>query len=65
MLVGHSSVSFKNEFEHSFLNSGLPNTFGDYDETPEITAESLRDFASDGLVNIIGGCCGTTPDHIK
>jgi len=48
-----------------YPNAGLPNTFGGYDETPEITAENLRDFASDGLVNIIGGCCGTTPDHIK
>ncbi|XP_057364717.1 methionine synthase-like [Daphnia carinata] len=48
-----------------YPNAGLPNTFGGYDETPEITAESLRDFASDGLVNIIGGCCGTTPDHIR
>lgn len=44
---------------------GLPNTFGGYDETPDITAENIRDFASDGLVNIIGGCCGTTPDHIR
>lgn len=44
---------------------GLPNAFGGYDETPEITAEKIRDFASDGLINIIGGCCGTTPDHIR
>ena len=44
---------------------GLPNTFGDYDETPEITAEQLRTFAQDGLVNIVGGCCGTTPEHIE
>jgi len=48
-----------------YPNAGLPNAFGGYDETPEITAENIRDFASDGLINIIGGCCGTTPDHIK
>ena len=45
--------------------SGLPNTFGGYDETPEMAAENLRDFARDGLVNIVGGCCGNTPDHIR
>ena len=48
-----------------YFMKGLPNAFGGYDETPEITAENIRDFASDGLINIIGGCCGTTPDHIK
>ena len=45
--------------------TGLPNTFGDYDETPEITAAQLESFAKDGLVNIVGGCCGTTPEHIR
>ena len=44
---------------------GLPNTFGDYDETPEMMAEVFASFARDGLVNIVGGCCGTTPAHIK
>ncbi len=44
--------------------SGLPNTFGDYDETPEFTAAQLETFAKDGLMNIVGGCCGTTPEHI-
>jgi len=44
---------------------GLPNTFGEYDETPEKMAETLKSFAQDGLLNIVGGCCGTTPDHIR
>ncbi|GGK19729.1 methionine synthase [Deinococcus malanensis] len=46
-------------------NAGLPNAFGEYDETPEHTAAVLRSFAEDGLVNIVGGCCGTTPEHIR
>ena len=46
-------------------NAGLPNAFGGYDETPEAMAEAARDFAESGFVNIIGGCCGTTPDHIR
>jgi 5-methyltetrahydrofolate--homocysteine methyltransferase len=45
-------------------NAGLPNAFGGYDETPEETAHYLHDFASEGMVNIVGGCCGTTPAHI-
>src|SRR6185295_17345773 len=49
----------------SYPNAGLPNAFGEYDEKPEETGELLRDFASSGFVNILGGCCGTTPDHIK
>ncbi|XP_073247653.1 methionine synthase-like isoform X1 [Porites lutea] len=48
-----------------YPNAGLPNTFGGYDETPEVTAEQLKNFAKDGLVNLVGGCCGTTPAHIK
>ncbi|HEX2276123.1 MAG TPA: methionine synthase [Candidatus Tectomicrobia bacterium] len=48
-----------------YPNAGLPNAFGDYDEQPEMTAHYLREFATSGLVNIIGGCCGTTPDHIR
>ncbi|RMX52868.1 hypothetical protein pdam_00016244 [Pocillopora damicornis] len=48
-----------------YPNAGLPNTFGGYDETPEMTAEHLKNFAKDGLVNLVGGCCGTTPAHIK
>ena len=45
--------------------SGLPNTFGGYDETPETTGKNMRDFAMAGFVNLVGGCCGTTPDHIQ
>ncbi|XP_076005784.1 methionine synthase [Genypterus blacodes] len=48
-----------------YPNAGLPNTFGGYDETPEITASNLKEFAVDRLVNIVGGCCGTTPAHIS
>ena len=46
-------------------NAGLPNEMGGYDETPEYTASVLREFAEAGFVNIVGGCCGTTPDHIR
>lgn len=46
-------------------NAGLPNEFGEYDETPKEMAEQLYEWASSGLINIIGGCCGTTPEHIK
>ena len=46
-------------------NAGLPNEFGAYDETPEMMCEQLKKFLDDGLINIIGGCCGTTPDHIQ
>ena len=49
----------------SYPNAGLPNAFGEYDETAEETAQILRDFASSGLLNIVGGCCGTTPHHIR
>src|SRR5690554_1097077 len=46
-------------------NAGLPNAFGGYDETPEQMAEEIREWAQSGFVNIVGGCCGTTPDHIR
>ena len=46
-------------------NAGLPNEFGGYDETPESMAEVLGEFADHGFLNIVGGCCGTTPDHIR
>ncbi len=46
-------------------NAGLPNAFGEYDETPEHMAEVIKGFARDGLLNLVGGCCGTTPAHIK
>ena len=46
-------------------NAGLPNAFGGYDESPEMMAEHIREWATSGLVNIVGGCCGTTPEHIR
>src|SRR5579859_5821896 len=46
-------------------NAGLPNAFGEYDETPEQMAETIGEFARSGLVNLVGGCCGTTPAHIR
>ncbi|WP_200798348.1 homocysteine S-methyltransferase family protein [Chitinophaga niabensis] len=48
-----------------YPNAGLPNTFGEYDEEPHETAHIIEDFAKEGFVNIVGGCCGTTPDHIR
>jgi 5-methyltetrahydrofolate--homocysteine methyltransferase len=49
----------------AYPNAGLPNEFGQYDETPEDMARQIGGFARDGLVNIVGGCCGSTPEHIK
>ena len=49
----------------SYPNAGLPNAFGEYDEAPETTGALLEEFAESGLVDIVGGCCGTTPDHIR
>ena len=43
----------------------MPNTFGDYDETPGMMSKAVAEFAKEGLINILGGCCGTTPDHIR
>ncbi len=48
-----------------YPNAGLPNAFGEYDELPADTASALQEFAQSHLVNIVGGCCGTTPDHIR
>ncbi|HEY3030223.1 MAG TPA: methionine synthase, partial [Bradyrhizobium sp.] len=48
----------------AYPNAGLPNEFGQYDESPEYMARLIGEFAASGLVNIVGGCCGTTPDHI-
>jgi len=48
----------------TYPNAGLPNAFGEYDETPEQVAGALEEWASSGLVNVLGGCCGTTPEHI-
>ena len=56
--VSHTWVS-------CYPNAGLPNAFGGYDETPMMMGEDVEDFIKSGFVNIIGGCCGTTPDHIK
>jgi len=49
----------------AYPNAGLPNDLGAYDECPEATARQVRDWAEQGIVNIVGGCCGTTPAHIK
>jgi 5-methyltetrahydrofolate--homocysteine methyltransferase len=49
----------------TYPNAGLPNAFAEYDELPATTAEFMQEFASSGLVNFVGGCCGTTPDHIR
>lgn len=49
----------------AYPNAGLPNAFGKYDETPQETAVFLREWAESGLVNLLGGCCGTTPKHIS
>lgn len=49
----------------AYPNAGLPNAMGEYDEQPEDTAHYLEEWAKEGFVNIVGGCCGTTPDHIK
>jgi 5-methyltetrahydrofolate--homocysteine methyltransferase len=49
----------------AYPNAGLPNAFGEYDESPEETAAILQEYAQGGLVNVVGGCCGTTPDHIR
>ena len=49
----------------AYPNAGLPNAFGEYDETPEGMAAHIGEWAESGFLNIIGGCCGTTPDHIR
>lgn len=52
-------------FTSAYPNAGLPNAMGEYDETPDETAAFIKDWAQQGWVNIVGGCCGTTPDHIS
>ena len=66
-LTPHLEVLAKNaEFNISaHPNAGLPNAFGEYDETPEQMRDQIKEFLDKNLINIIGGCCGTTPDHIK
>ncbi|MCX2719130.1 homocysteine S-methyltransferase family protein [Lentiprolixibacter aurantiacus] len=66
-LTPHLQVlSDKSDFAVSaHPNAGLPNAFGAYDQTPEQMAEQIKEYLEKGLVNIVGGCCGTTPDHIR
>jgi 5-methyltetrahydrofolate--homocysteine methyltransferase len=52
-------------YTSAYPNAGLPNAMGEYDEHPEDTAHFIEEWAKEGFVNIVGGCCGTTPDHIK
>ena len=52
-------------FVSCYPNAGLPNAFGGFDETPEMMARTLGEFAANGWLNIVGGCCGTTPAHIR
>jgi 5-methyltetrahydrofolate--homocysteine methyltransferase len=52
-------------YTSAYPNAGLPNAMGEYDEQPEETAHFIEDWAKEGFVNIVGGCCGTTPDHIR
>lgn len=60
------TLSHNSDFYISaYPNAGLPNAFGQYDETPEQMAEQIREYAEKRLINIVGGCCGTTPPHIK
>ncbi len=58
-------ANIANCYVSCYPNAGLPNTFGEYDEQPHETAHIIEDFAREGFVNIVGGCCGTTPDHIR
>ncbi len=61
-----SAIAEKTEYLVSaHPNAGLPNAFGEYDETPESTAAQIEEFLKEGLLNIVGGCCGTTPEHIR
>ena len=57
--------SIANCFTSAYPNAGLPNAFGEYDEQPHETAHIIEEWAKEGWLNIVGGCCGTTPDHIK
>ncbi len=52
-------------YTSAYPNAGLPNAFGEYDEQPEETAHIVEEWAKEGFLNIVGGCCGTTPDHIR
>lgn len=61
----HELSKIADTFVSIYPNAGLPNAFGEYDETPEHMAVILREFAEEGFLNIVGGCCGTTPQHIS
>jgi 5-methyltetrahydrofolate--homocysteine methyltransferase len=52
-------------FVSAYPNAGLPNEFGQYDQTPDEMADQVEEYLKEGLINIVGGCCGTTPDHIR
>lgn len=54
-----------NCYVSAYPNAGLPNAFGEYDEQPHETAQIIEEWAAEGFINIVGGCCGTTPEHIK
>lgn len=54
-----------NFFVSAHPNAGLPNEFGEYDQSPEEMAQYIQEFLEEGMVNIVGGCCGTTPEHIR
>ncbi|XP_037501146.2 methionine synthase-like [Rhipicephalus sanguineus] len=56
---------FTDAYVICYPNAGLPNEFGEYDETPEDMADSIKEFVESGLVNVVGGCCGTTPKHVR
>ncbi|KAL1466536.1 hypothetical protein MTO96_026588, partial [Rhipicephalus appendiculatus] len=57
--------AFTDAYVICYPNAGLPNEFGEYDETPEAMADSIKEFVESGLANIVGGCCGTTPAHVR
>ena len=57
--------SVADAFISAYPNAGLPNSFGGYDETPDDMARQIRGFAEEGIVNVVGGCCGSTPEHIR
>jgi 5-methyltetrahydrofolate--homocysteine methyltransferase len=66
-LIPHLQV-LATKSEHAISahpNAGLPNAFGEYDETPEQMAEQIKEYLDKQLINIVGGCCGTTPEHIR
>ena len=66
MLPNLRSLATRSPFYVSaYPNAGLPNGFGEYEQTPEMMLDEMRPFVEEGLVNIIGGCCGTTPEHIR